>query len=119
MRIIMVLALGMALAAPSAALAKGGKPDKGWGNPGKPGGPPGHQGYRGGPPGQVKKFAGGDYSVIRAYYGQAMRYGNCPPGLAKKHNGCRRPAMRSAGSSVNRWRTESSGTPCRKTWSFA
>lgn len=29
--------------------------------------------------------------VVRNYYGEAFRHGHCPPGLAKKHNGCMPP----------------------------
>jgi len=92
MRLFMTIALAAALALPSAALAdKWGKPNKGWGNPHRPGGPPGQQAYPGGPPGHAKRFAGNDRSLIQAYYGQAIGRGHCPPGLAKKRNGCLPP----------------------------
>lgn len=32
-------------------------------------------------------------SLIRDYYGQEFRRGNCPPGLAKKNNGCLPPGQ--------------------------
>lgn len=35
--------------------------------------------------------------VIRDYYGEEYRGGRCPPGLAKKHNGCQPPGQ------VKRW----------------
>lgn len=35
-------------------------------------------------------FVGSDRDIIRAYLGNEYRR-SCPPGLAKKHNGCRPP----------------------------
>ena len=32
-------------------------------------------------------------AVVRAYYQDSFRHGNCPPGLAKKHNGCMPPGQ--------------------------
>ena len=34
-----------------------------------------------------------DRRVINEYYGHEKRTGKCPPGLAKKHNGCRPPGQ--------------------------
>ena len=31
--------------------------------------------------------------VVRSYYGERYRAGHCPPGLAKKHNGCMPPGQ--------------------------
>jgi len=31
--------------------------------------------------------------VVHDYYGEQFRSGNCPPGLAKKHNGCMPPGQ--------------------------
>ena len=31
--------------------------------------------------------------IARSYYGEQFRRGNCPPGLAKKHNGCMPPGQ--------------------------
>jgi hypothetical protein len=89
MRGTMVLAFAFALALPSAASAdKWGNPNKGKGNDkvwqGGPHGP-------GGPPGHVRRFGSHDHSTIHAFYGQMMGRGWCPPGLAKKHNGCLPP----------------------------
>jgi Ni/Co efflux regulator RcnB len=89
MRIVVAAALVLSVGFASSALAdKGGNPNKGKGQdkdwqarPGKgPGGPPGH----------AKKFGANDNAAIQAYYGQSFR-GNCPPGLAKKNNGCLPP----------------------------
>jgi hypothetical protein len=63
-----------------------------------------------GPPGQVKRGAsapatspGGptvtvvisprDQTIIRQYFGQQFARGHCPPGLAKKNNGCLPPGQ--------------------------
>lgn len=32
-------------------------------------------------------------TVVREYYQDSFRHGNCPPGLAKKHNGCMPPGQ--------------------------
>jgi Ni/Co efflux regulator RcnB len=44
------------------------------------------------------KNGGGHFSaehrnIAREYYGEQFRRGNCPPGLAKKHNGCMPPGQ--------------------------
>jgi Ni/Co efflux regulator RcnB len=31
--------------------------------------------------------------IVREYYGEQFRSGHCPPGLAKKHNGCMPPGQ--------------------------
>ena len=38
-------------------------------------------------------FGGHHREVIRSYYHEEFRTGNCPPGLAKKHNGCMPPGL--------------------------
>ena len=40
-----------------------------------------------------KYFHNAHRDVIRAYYGDAIERGHCPPGLAKKHNGCLPPGQ--------------------------
>ncbi|MGE5320320.1 MAG: RcnB family protein [Hyphomicrobiaceae bacterium] len=32
-------------------------------------------------------------AVVREYYADSFRHGRCPPGLAKKHNGCMPPGQ--------------------------
>lgn len=32
-------------------------------------------------------------TIVHDYYGQELRRGHCPPGLAKKHNGCMPPGQ--------------------------
>jgi hypothetical protein len=93
MRIIAMIALAIAMAAPSMALAKGPP----WG--GNPGGHPGNFGNLYGPghpsvpSGRPGNFAANDQSAIQVYYRQAYARGACPPGLAKKHNGCMPPGL--------------------------
>ncbi len=38
-------------------------------------------------------FADEHRGMVREYYGEQFRTGNCPPGLAKKHNGCMPPGQ--------------------------
>ena len=38
-------------------------------------------------------FNDGDRRTIYDYYGDVARHGKCPPGLAKKHNGCLPPGQ--------------------------
>ena len=69
---------------------KGGGPGKGGG------GPPSHSnaGGSGNAEGHAKKFAADDRSAIQTYYRDAYsRDGSCPPGLAKKDNGCMPPGQ--------------------------
>jgi Ni/Co efflux regulator RcnB len=42
-------------------------------------------------PGQGVHFADPHRAHVRDYYAQDHRHGFCPPGLAKKHNGCMPP----------------------------
>jgi hypothetical protein len=39
------------------------------------------------------RFSTDQRSAIHDYYSDLMRGGNCPPGLAKKHNGCQPPGQ--------------------------
>ncbi len=39
------------------------------------------------------RFGDGDRRQVHDYYGAEFRSGNCPPGLAKKHNGCLPPGQ--------------------------
>ncbi len=41
----------------------------------------------------VTHFADQHHVVIREYYGEQFRTGRCPPGLAKKNNGCMPPGQ--------------------------
>ena len=40
-----------------------------------------------------ERFSERDRSYIREYYDKRIRSGRCPPGLAKKHNGCMPPGQ--------------------------
>jgi len=44
------------------------------------------------------RFGESDRVVVREYYVTVIRGGHCPPGLAKKHNGCLPP-----GQAKKRW----------------
>ena len=43
--------------------------------------------------GKKKHFKDQDRAYIRDYYAGEFRQGHCPPGLAKKHNGCMPPGQ--------------------------
>jgi hypothetical protein len=100
-RLLIVTCASVALSS-SAIAEKGGK-DKGGGHPGKGasqsqkkgsgnrGGPPAHAESKGKGP---KKFETSDRSSIQRWYrDEYSRSGSCPPGLAKKNNGCMPPGQ--------------------------
>jgi len=62
-----------------------------------PGGNLNHQGanrdYRGGSPYAVQSFDDHQRTIINDYFGPRFRSGRCPPGLAKKYNGCMPPGQ--------------------------
>ncbi len=45
------------------------------------------------PQGGQSRIADNDRATIQAYFGQQFASGNCPPGLAKKNNGCQPPGQ--------------------------
>ncbi len=52
--------------------------------------------YRGDRGGDVRvsvHFNEHQRAVVRDYYEESFRHGRCPPGLAKKHNGCMPPGQ--------------------------
>ena len=52
------------------------------------------QSRREGPAGaQGRHFEERHREIVREYYGEQFRSGRCPPGLAKKHNGCMPPGQ--------------------------
>ncbi len=70
----------------------GDKPGKGNGH-GNPGGSA-HGGASGGPPSDVRiEFNDIDQRAVAQYYGPLIEAGKCPPGLAKKQNGCQPPGQ--------------------------
>lgn len=84
--------LGLALAGPVLAEPGhghgGGPPDRG---PGGARGPDPDHG-RGGP--EVNIYIGDrDRNAVYSYYRTEYAAGHCPPGLAKKHNGCMPPGQ--------------------------
>lgn len=50
-----------------------------------------HHGHGGSP--KHGSFAPKDRAVVEAYYGDTRDQRGCPPGLAKKHNGCMPPGQ--------------------------
>src|SRR5215469_15652792 len=73
-----ILAAGPALADPPGGKGQGHGHGKAHGNP-----------NTGGPPG----FAAHDRSAIQDYYATPITGPDCPPGLAKKNNGCMPPGQ--------------------------
>jgi hypothetical protein len=54
----------------------------------------GHGGPRGGDSVSISVTIGGDdRAAIQQYYGTMIQSGHCPPGLAKKNNGCMPPGQ--------------------------
>jgi Ni/Co efflux regulator RcnB len=43
--------------------------------------------------GKSKRFDDNDRVIVREYFAQEFRGGHCPPGLAKKRNGCLPPGQ--------------------------
>jgi Ni/Co efflux regulator RcnB len=86
-KLTIAFALACAFAAGPALAEKGGK------GKGK-----GHQNDQGqddtyGKGGKVSHFGDPQRVVVREYYGESHKSGRCPPGLAKKHNGCMPPGQ--------------------------
>ena len=77
-----------AIAAPPPWAGGGHKPDLPAGHPGR-GGPP----QQGGPSAHSFAPTSTDQTRIRTYFADEFRRGNCPPGLAKKNNGCMPPGQ--------------------------
>ena len=87
----------LALALPASAQGHGHGPDKGGGPPGKGQGQGQGQGQaRGQGQGQLPAnvaIADRDRNTVYNYYRNDYAAGNCPPGLAKKDNGCLPPGQ--------------------------
>jgi hypothetical protein len=73
------------------------KPD--WAGGGKGGGNKGNKhsetdGHNSHPSGSIEiRFGDDNRRVVNEYYGKQFKTGNCPPGLAKKNNGCQPPGQ--------------------------
>ena len=78
------LALAAALTIAAALPAHADKPE--WAGKGKGGDDRREEGRR-------EHFREQDRVVVREYYEREYRGGHCPPGLAKKHNGCMPPGQ--------------------------
>lgn len=48
---------------------------------------------KGGPSAERRHFEDQHRAAVRDYYAEQFRKGRCPPGLAKKHNGCMPPGQ--------------------------
>lgn len=83
---LLVLALAAMLAI---APAQAAKPD----NPGKSQAAKSHKGHDGGHAKVEFRFDDRQRSLIREYFGREFSRGHCPPGLAKKRNGCLPPGQ--------------------------
>lgn len=79
-------------------------PQYAWADKPERGGPPHGRSAQGGPGNQGNQgnqggtsisihIGSGNEAMIRDYYRSAMQGGRCPPGLAKKHNGCMPPGQ--------------------------
>jgi Ni/Co efflux regulator RcnB len=73
-----VLAAGPVMADKPSWAGKGGKDDRG---------------ERHGDEGRHKHFDDHRRAAVRDFYNEEHRGGRCPPGLAKKHNGCMPPGQ--------------------------
>jgi hypothetical protein len=96
LRILVALFVVLALAAPSASAKDKGNPGKGKGK-----GPPAARGQGGaddrhewdGDRDEWRRFSDDDRRWWRDYWRDEYSRGHCPPGLAKKHNGCLPPGQ--------------------------
>ena len=91
--VIPVLTIACAVATASIAFAQPDNKGHGRGNPqgGGPSNAAGHPG--GGGPQASISISDRDRNEVYAYYRGQYAAGNCPPGLAKKNNGCMPPGQ--------------------------
>ena len=83
-------AIALALLLASPALAQGQGHGRGQGGGGGHGRDHAQQQHGQGHGGRI---ADADRSLIQGYFGQQFAQGNCPPGLARKNNGCQPPGQ--------------------------
>lgn len=83
MRRFLVGALVLSLGLPAGAFA--GKPEKSKGNKSK--------GQKGDDVRVTIIFNSGEREAVQHFFAEKHGRGNCPPGLAKKHNGCLPPGL--------------------------
>jgi len=86
-KLTIAFTLACALVAGPALAEKGGK-GKGKGQQNDQGQEDTH-----GKGGKSSHFGEPQRVVVREYYGESHKSGHCPPGLAKKHNGCMPPGQ--------------------------
>lgn len=95
---ILLTALMLSLASAPTLADKGGKGhgnDQGEHDKGNKGGKKGGHDHDGGDVNiSIGAYFGGTQrQVVHDYYGSEFKSGHCPPGLAKKHNGCQPPGQ--------------------------
>lgn len=101
---ILALILAGLLATSTTALAekpawagdhgKGGKPEQQGKHQSQEGGAGGPSAQRHGDAGKTSVYFNDNHrNVVHDYYAEQYRAGKCPPGLAKKHNGCMPPGQ--------------------------
>jgi Ni/Co efflux regulator RcnB len=101
---ILALSLAGLLATSSTALAekpswagdqgKGGKHEQQDKHQSHEGGDDGYSGQHHGDDGKTSVYFNDNHrNVVHDYYAEQYRSGKCPPGLAKKHNGCMPPGQ--------------------------
>ena len=87
------IALALLLASPALAQGQGhGRGQGGGGGHGRDHSQQQHGQQQHGQ-GHGGRIADADRSLIQGYFGQQFAQGNCPPGLAKKNNGCQPPGQ--------------------------
>lgn len=99
-KLVVAIVTGCMAVAPAHA-AKPDSPGQGKGKGGPPSGSveeilqpeSKHAGQSLGGYGLNTNFSDSDRDIIRRYFGQEFKRGNCPPGLAKKRNGCMPPGL--------------------------
>jgi Ni/Co efflux regulator RcnB len=97
MKLAAAIALALLLATPALAQGQGHGQGQGRGQGGGGhGGGHGQQQHgqgQGQGQGHGGRIADADRGLIQGYFGQQFAQGNCPPGLAKKNNGCQPPGQ--------------------------
>jgi hypothetical protein len=106
----LAVALMLALSPLGALAEKGGKHNNGKGNNGH------KNGNDGGSSVSVEfRFGDSDRRAVQEYYQSPARGKGCPPGLAKKGNGCMPPGQAKKWARGRRCRMTSSSMTCRAT----
>lgn len=67
--------------------------------------------------GEDRHFGDRDYVAVHDYYAESGRGGHCPPGLAKKNNGCMPPGQARKWAVGRPLPRDVTYTRCRQPWS--